>query len=217
MNTYKNQLKFRIFGKAPRSLANDISNVMLLFVVVVFLVFINFSRVYTAISIKGPSMMPTFNNEYWDNPNKEDIAYYTKLEDHEYRRGDIVIANAGEKDIIKRIVGLPGEKVSIKLDENEQYYVYINDVKLEEDYIYSRADMVVEYESFVKLFGEEITIKEGELFLLGDNRGWSLDSTYYGCFSTEKILGRVDYKVNSNEIAFVSLFVQLFLPILHKS
>jgi signal peptidase I len=160
--------------------------------------------------------MPTYNEGYMDNPYAEDLAYYTKPDDNIYNRGEIVIANVGEKDIIKRVVGLPNEKISIRLDyETYKYYVYINDVKLEEDYIYSRDDMIVEYESFIKLFGvEEITLQDNEYFLMGDNRGHSLDSTHYGVFTPDRILGRVDYSVKSNEIPFISLFIQLFLPIL---
>lgn len=213
MENNKQQFNTRIFGKPPRSLANDLSNLLLIFAIVVLVIFIYFSRVYTGISIKGPSMMPTFNANYWTDSTKEDIAYYTATDT--FKRGDIVITDAGEKDIIKRVIGLPGERVSIKSDENKKYYVYINGEKLEEDYIYSRDDMVTEYDNFGKLFGEELTVKEGELFILGDNRGYSLDSTYYGCFKYEKIMGRVDYIVRADETPVWSLFIQLFLPILY--
>lgn len=216
MENNKGQFNYYVFGKAPRSLGSDISNLLLIFVVVVFMVFMHFSQVYTGISIKGPSMMPTFNENYKSNPKSEDIAYYTSVT--EFKRGDVVIANTGEKDIIKRVIGLPNEKVSIKLDsENEYYYVYINDVKLEEDYIFSREDMQTEYESFVKLFGEEVVVPENSLFILGDNRGYSLDSTHYGCFNYDQILGRVDYIVRADETPVWSLFIQLFLPILYEN
>ena len=213
MDNKQGQFQYRVFGKAPRSLANDMSNLLLLFIVIVFIIFIGFSQVYTGISIKGPSMIPTFNADYWDDPKREDIAYYTAVK--EYKRGDIVIANAGEKDIIKRVIGLPNEKVSIHMDEMGEYYVYINDVKLEEDYIYNREDMKTEYESFIKLFGDETVIPENHVFILGDNRGYSLDSTYYGCFEYSKILGRVDYIVRADETPIWSLFIQLFFPILY--
>jgi signal peptidase I len=215
MENNKGQFNYYVFGKAPRSLGSDISNLLLIFVVVVFMVFMHFSQVYTGISIKGPSMMPTFNPNYWENSKSEDIAYYTAVT--EYNRGDIIIVNTGEKDIIKRVIGLPNEKISIHKDETDAYYVYINDVKLEEDYIYSRDEMEIEYENFVKLFGEEVVVPENSVFILGDNRGHSLDSTYYGCFDYDKILGKVDYIVRANETPVWSLFIQLFLPILYEN
>lgn len=207
------QFNRQIFGKKPRSLANDIGNLLFWFVVCVFFIFVMFSEIYTGSLVKGPSMMPTFNKDYYSDKNKYDLVYYIPLKDNSYKRGDIVIADANGADpIIKRVIGLPGEKVEIKPYSDEMYYVYINGVRLIEGYIYSQSEMVVEYEKFVLLYGAELVVPEGELFILGDNRANSNDSTMYGCFKYEKILGRVDYIVSADDVPAVSLFLQMFLP-----
>ena len=76
MKNYKwDQINTQVFGKPKRSLANDISNVLFAFVVAVFLVFMAFSNVYTGMSVRGPSMMPTYNIDYSSHPEKEDLVY----------------------------------------------------------------------------------------------------------------------------------------------
>lgn len=208
------QFNKRIFGKEPRSFWDDASNLLLVTVVAIFVVFIAFSRVYTALAIDGPSMMPTFNEGYNSDPKAEDIAYYKKLSDNSYARGDIVILNTGTKSIIKRVIGLAGDRINIKADGDE-YYVYVNDVKLEEDYILSRADMQLKYKDFMLKYAGEIVVPENSIFVLGDNRGNSTDSVHYGFFNYDSVLGRVDYIVYSDEIPIWSLFLQLFLPIFY--
>jgi len=96
-------------------------------------------------------------------------------------RGDIIVFQAPEaaqedKDLVKRVIGLPGEKVEIKNSK-----VYIGDQALDEPYIVSPAD----YE-----YGP-VTVPEDSYFMLGDNRTASKDSHIWGFLPSDKILGRV--------------------------
>ena len=108
-------------------------------------------------------------------------------------RFDIVMFNApewakkisdekGDVKFIKRIIGLPNEKIEIK--ENK---IYINDKLLEETFkkITNEKDQMKDFSS--------ITIPENEYFLLGDNRPQSLDSRYWepATIKKEDILGKV--------------------------
>jgi signal peptidase I len=205
------------YGQPTRSFLNDLGTLLFLFAIAVFLVFIDFSNLYTGMAVRGPSMMPTYNSDYIDHPEKEDIVYYTPVENNEYKRGDIVIAKASDdKDIIKRVIGLPGDLIEIKYDI-DYYYVFINGVKLEEDYILSQKDMAIEHDKFYHLFDRELVVPDNCLFILGDNRGNSNDSTFYGCFNYSDILGRVDYTVKAGNIPLINLFVQLFLPKLYNA
>lgn len=96
-------------------------------------------------------------------------------------RGDIIVFQAPvaameDKDLVKRVIGLPGEKVEIKNSK-----VYIDGKALNEPYIGSP----VNYE-----YGP-ITVPEDSYFMLGDNRGASKDSHVWGFLPSDKILGRV--------------------------
>lgn len=97
------------------------------------------------------------------------------------KRGDIIVFSAPEpsmegKDLVKRVIGLPGEKIQIKNGK-----VYINDRALYEPYLEDPPD----YE-----YGPEI-VPPKSYFMMGDNRRISNDSHYWGFLSEDKILGRV--------------------------
>ena len=96
-----------------------------------------------------------------------------------FSRGDLIVCKIDEdgsaKNIIKRIVGLPGESVAIS-----DGMVFINGLPLDEAYIketYTSGNI-------------DITLAEDEYFLLGDNRRVSSDSRNLGAFSRNEILGK---------------------------
>lgn len=93
------------------------------------------------------------------------------------------------KDIayIKRVIGLPGEKFEIKQESNGAYKVYINDKPLQEDYILSEFDYIP-CRSDMKC--GPFIIPEGQYFMMGDNRGNSQDSRFWGTLPKERFIGR---------------------------
>ena len=93
------------------------------------------------------------------------------------------------KDIayIKRVVGLPGEKLEIKQGTNGAYKVYINDKPLQEDYIMSEYDF---HKCKADMFCGPLVIPEGQYFMMGDNRGNSMDSRFWGTLPKERFIGR---------------------------
>lgn len=107
------------------------------------------------------------------------------------KRGEIVVfkttpavvrkCNAGGT-FVKRIIGLPGETVQLRLVRGREY-VYINGRKLDEPYV--KPDR--------RAFGPERTFKvpEGQYFLMGDNRASSCDSRQWGSLPRGNILGKV--------------------------
>ncbi len=97
------------------------------------------------------------------------------------------------KDIayIKRVVGLPGEKLEIKQLPNGMSYVYINDKKLEEPYVKSVYEFSICSEA---MHCGPFVIPEGHYFMMGDNRGNSQDSRYWGTLPQEKFIGKAIYR-----------------------
>ena len=140
---------------------------------VVFLVlrFVAFRSV-----VQGNSMNATLQNG--DNLVVERVSYYF----HEPRRYDIVVFRVPDDErkrehYIKRVIGLPGETVEISGGK-----VWIDGAVLEDD-VYGK-------EAINRDFGP-VTVPEGEVFVLGDNRNDSRDSTEIGTISKKRILGRV--------------------------
>ncbi len=96
------------------------------------------------------------------------------------------------KDIayIKRVIGLPGEKFEIKQYSNGAYRVYINDKALEEDYIMSEYDF---HKCKEDMFCGPFVIPENHYFMMGDNRGNSQDSRFWGTLPQERFIGRATF------------------------
>ena len=96
------------------------------------------------------------------------------------------------KDVayIKRVIGLPGEKFEIKTDETGKSFVYINDKKLNEPYISSVYDYSYCTE---EMYCGPFIIPEGEYFMMGDNRGNSKDSRYWGTLPVDRFIGRATF------------------------
>ena len=94
----------------------------------------------------------------------------------EFNYNDIVVIKKDNKIIIKRLVGLPKDKV--KIDN----YLYINGEKYD--------DILTKNGEFSN---EEIILNEDEYFVLGDNREESIDSRYneIGIIKRKEIIGKI--------------------------
>ena len=111
----------------------------------------------------------------------------------EPERFDIVVFPHREGDLeeyyIKRIIGLPGEKVRIDAEDGT---IYINDEPLEEDYGYEQIDP-----SMVGRADEDILLGEDEYFVMGDNRNNSSDSRIeeVGNIKRDDLVGKVAFRM----------------------
>lgn len=106
------------------------------------------------------------------------------------------------KDVayIKRVIGLPGDKVEIKFEDDGAAYVYINDKKMEEPYIKSVYDYTPcvqnEEANEFMLMNTSVAkcgpfvLPEDSYFMMGDNRGNSYDSRYWGILKRDRFVGR---------------------------
>ncbi len=102
---------------------------------------------------------------------------------HPPERGDIVVFNPpvrSNKPYIKRVIGLPGETVSV-----QDGSVYIDGQRLSEPYI---AGAVTSCGAERQC--DPVTVPEGEVFVLGDNRANSSDSRSFGPVDVDRIIGK---------------------------
>ena len=109
-----------------------------------------------------------------------------------YERGDIIVFKAPLKksiDHVKRIVALPGETVDFKTTDDGATYLYINGKKLDEPYVKDVYDYP--NPANVKIPYQALTVPQDSYYVLGDNRGNSLDSRFYGAISKDLIKGKV--------------------------
>lgn len=102
-------------------------------------------------------------------------------------RGDIIVFKYPKnerRDYIKRVIGLPGEKLEIRRQK-----VYINDKLLDDAYSNHQEDPGSEPYPPRDDFGP-VNIPEGHLFMMGDNRENSQDSRYWGFLDIDKVKGK---------------------------
>ena len=152
--------------------------------------------------IPSGSMKPTFVegdrivverfSRFYKTPDRGDIMVFyppsTELKNTPWRLFSR-LTGFFCKDVayIKRVVGLPGDKFEVKINEDGQGFVYINDKKLEEPYVRSIYDYPVCTQA---MFCGPFVIPEGEYFMMGDNRGNSQDSRSWGTLPQDRFIGR---------------------------
>lgn len=156
--------------------------ILLFFIVVLALVFLFITK-YNAYEIRGGAMSPNYiEGEYYMS---------TKIsKSSEINRGEVLVISPLEGHpspnivYIVRLIGLPGETVSI-IDD----HVYINGAKLDEsEYLSSETKTLP-----LKLLDDEkeIIIPNDSYFVLGDNRSKSLDSRTFGVVPRDKVKNKI--------------------------
>lgn len=148
---------------------------LIVFIVFPILFVILYAFVLRPYAINGQAMHPNFQNgEY--------VLSQPYSGNSPIQRGNVVVYTTPQKtDIIKRVIGLPGETVSV-LDSK----VYINGEMLDES-----SYLSPEIETYGGDFlqeGESILVPENSYFLMGDNRSFSSDSRNTGFISKEDIV-----------------------------
>ena len=147
----------------------------LVILVVAFALVFGFVRpfVVEAFYIPSESMVPTL--EVGDRVFVNKFIYdFTEPE-----RGDVIVfgsVEGGEEELIKRVVGLPGDVISVNNGN-----LLVNGVPQNEPYVAPQPGDGA--------FFEETTVPEGHVFMMGDNRANSRDSRFFGPVPIENIEG----------------------------
>jgi len=133
--------------------------------------------------VRGNSMYPNFHDSDYLLTDK--ISYHL----NDPKRNDVIIFMAPkneEYDYIKRVIGLPGEKIEILEDG-----VYIDSQHLNE--IYIPSDVKTFGGAFLEM-NQETIVPENQYFVLGDNRMHSSDSRDWGFVPRENIIGKAWFR-----------------------
>ncbi len=135
------------------------------------------------VGVNGESMRPTFEHQDY-------LALESNVIMGELEYGDIIVARKlsfrGGEPIVKRVIATEDQHISIRWDENGVIRTYVDGVALDEDYI--RESMREIYSLPI-----DITVPEGYLFVMGDNRNKSADSrdAELGLIHESEVLGKV--------------------------
>lgn len=130
--------------------------------------------------IKGASMEPNFHDGELILTQK--ISYLFGRPEF----GDVVVFKAPKApkfDFIKRIVGMPGDKMLLS-----EGRVYINDKEVDLKRFTDKPALTLKQGYVVE--GKEFVVPDGEYFVLGDNRDHSSDSRDWGTVKEDEITGK---------------------------
>ncbi len=165
-----------------KSLALEIAEI----VVLALGIYLVITFAIQTVHVIGDSMVPTLGNDDYLVASKLDYRL------HSPQRGDIVILHNpyGAKNLIKRVVGLPGERVLIR-----QGRVYINGHRLLEPYVATEPWTVNANWPRPDGGGEGTVMPAGDYFVLGDNRNHSNDSRIFGPVARASIEARAWLRV----------------------
>ena len=164
--------------KAPAKAGKKLSRLaiaLLMFVIklmiVALTVFVLFSYVFGVTRNQSLNMQPAVQDG--------DLLFYYRLV-NDYAADDVVIVHYEEKQIVSRIVAVAGDTVDI-----EAGGLIVNGALVQE------AKVIGETTSFVDAVTFPLTVPEGEVFVLGDNRPNATDSRIFGCVRIADIDGRL--------------------------
>lgn len=133
--------------------------------------------------VSGSSMFPNFKDGDYIITDKVTYKF------NEPARGDVVVfknPRDESQDFIKRIMGLPGDRVKV-----QSGHVYINDKLVNEPYL--KPEVITNPGNFMHE-GQEVVVQPGEYLAMGDNRPHSSDSREWGYVTKQEIIGRVFFR-----------------------
>ena len=145
------------------------------YIVITMIVILIRMFIISPVRVDGTSMYPTLSNN--------EFLLLSKY-DQSYGRFDIVVLKYRNERLVKRIIGLPGETVEYKNNT-----LYINGKEMEEPFINTNTD-----DFNLNELGYD-KIPENYYFVVGDNRGSSLDSRMIGLISKKDLQGTIKLSI----------------------
>lgn len=203
-NTKKGQEKQEeLVNKETKYAVKDFFLGYMPFIIIIFFVVVIRCFIATPVRVNGSSMYPTLKNK------DTMLLYKLTKKTKGIKRFDIVVIETDSGRLIKRVIGLPGDRVKYVIEENENKeeigVLYINDEKIEEEFIDAEAKVNTcktvwneEYnicntnETIFTGEKHEVTVADGSYYVMGDNRINSKDSRMIGFIEEKSILGTTE-------------------------
>jgi len=162
---------------------------------IIFLFLFLKTQVFLAVTVQGSSMENTLNSGDFLFANRQRTA----------KRGDIVVVydqNVNPEPIIKRVVAVGGDTIW-----TENGFVYLKTTDSEGNAVMERLDEYYVKTQGVTNMNEQVTVPEGFVFVLGDNRQVSSDSRAFGVVNSNSIIGVVpQWSINIKDSGFVNWY-----------
>ena len=141
--------------------------------------------VVTPVKVNGTSMINTLHHGDTMILNKIGIRF------NEIKRFQIVVIKTDKSYLIKRVIGLPGETIKYEVKENNGNNIarlFINGKKVEEKFISDDVKLETCKEEY-NICNKSYRIPKDNYFVMGDNRGNSIDSRIIGTIKRKDITG----------------------------
>ena len=172
-------------------------------ILALFFAFLISSYVFRSYAVDGTSMYPTLQNAnkliIWKLPRT-----WASITGHQYvpKRGDIIVftepgyklevcGQSSTKQLIKRVIGLPGNRIVIK---NGHVTVYDknhpNGFRPDQTLGYDKSNFIPASQP-----NETIQLNSHQLFVMGDNRTVSCDSRRFGPINTNQVVGQLVLRI----------------------
>ncbi len=175
-------------NKNTKKASKDLFLEYMPYLIIIFFVVIIRLFVATPVNVKGSSMSPTLQN------GDTMILYKLTKSIRGIKRFDIVVIKTDSGDLIKRVIGLPGDKIKYEVkyvNEEKTGVLTINGEVVEEKFL-TTSKKIGTCETNWTICSEEITVPEGEYFVMGDNRDDSKDSRMIGTIPFKDVKGTTE-------------------------
>lgn len=159
------------------------------------------SFVFRSYAVDGPSMEPTLQNQdkliIWKVPRT-----WSMITGHQYvpKRGDVIVFNednlidcdqTGTKQLIKRVIGLPGDKVVVNNGVVTVYnFAHPSGFQPDQTLAYNNSHFIPYTNR-----NDTVQLNGHQLFVMGDNRQVSCDSRSFGPINTSQVVGQLVVRI----------------------
>ncbi|WP_106534040.1 signal peptidase I [Planomicrobium soli] len=137
---------------------------------------------FEPVVVHGHSMMPTIEAD--DKVVLTKISHVTNF--------DLVVFMTPEgKNLIKRVIGTPGDRIRMKDDQ-----LFLNGQRVEEPYLKENME-IAKQKGYLRLTEDfpEFQVPSGSYYVLGDNRLNSIDSRVFGYILERSVIGEVKFRI----------------------